>query len=73
MTHLAYNLATGEVLTTNRSNHLKRWVARHTKNDIDWAKAHGNEPLGYKWVFAHGGSFTECVAKLQARGVIGRG
>lgn len=67
MTHLAYNLATGEVLTTNHSNHLKRWVARHTANDRKWAKANGVELPRYRWVFAHGGSYTDCVAKLMAR------
>lgn len=67
MTHLAYNLATEEVLTTNHSNHLKRWVARHTANDRKWAKANGMELPRYRWVFAHGGSYTDCVAKLTAR------
>lgn len=67
MTHLAYNIGTGEVLTTNHGNHLKRWVARHTKNDIAWAKQ-WNEPFPpYRWVFAHGKDFDDCVAKLTAR------
>lgn len=67
MTHLAYNLATGEVLTTNHANHLKRWVARHTANDREWAKANGAELPRYKWVFAHGRDYVDCCAKLAAR------
>jgi hypothetical protein len=66
MTHLAYNAATGEVLTTNRANYLKRWVARHTANDLAWGKANG-VTIAHKWVFAHGGTYTECIAKLTAR------
>ena len=71
MTHLAYNLITGEVLTTNRANHLKRWVARHTANDRQWLHDNGYDPVPAKWVFAHGGSYTDCIAKLTARGVLG--
>lgn len=71
MTHLAYNLHTGEVLTTNRANHLKRWVARHTANDRKWLHDNGYDLVPAKWVFAHGGSYTDCVAKLTARGVLG--
>jgi hypothetical protein len=67
MTHLAYNLTTGEVLTTNHANHLKRWVARHTKSDRKWAKAHGVTLGASKWLFAHGATYTDCVAKLTAR------
>lgn len=71
MTHLAFNQTTGEVLTTNRANHLKRWVARHTASDKKWAKAHGVSLGASKWVFAHGGSYTDCVAKLAERKVWG--
>jgi hypothetical protein len=67
MTHLAYNLTTGEVLTTNHGNHLKRWVARHTANDRKWAKRYGVALPHYRWVFAHGGDYNECVAKLTIR------
>lgn len=67
MTHLAYNLATGEVLTTTNGNHLKRWVKRHTANDRKWAKANGETLPPYRWVFAHGGNYVECCAKLAAR------
>ena len=69
MTHLAYNLATGEVLTTNHANHLKRWVARHIANDRKYYAAIGETCPANRWVFAHGGSYTECVAKLTARQV----
>ena len=71
MTHLAYNLHTGEVLTTDRANHLKRWVARHTAHDRKWLHDNGYDPVPAKWVFAHGGSYTDCVAKLTARGIWG--
>lgn len=67
MTHLAYNIATGEVLTTNHSNHLKRWVKRHTESDRKWFNRQGEELPRYCWVFAHGKDYTECVAKLTIR------
>lgn len=67
MTHLAYNLTTGEVFTTNHGNHLKRWVARHNANDRKWAKRYGEVFPPYRWVFAHGGDYNECVAKLTIR------
>lgn len=69
MTHLAYNLSTGEVLTTNHANHLKRWVARHTANDRKWAAAHNEALPPYRWIFAHGKDYNDCVAKLTARRV----
>ena len=71
MTHLAYNLATGEVLTTTHANHLKRWVARHIANDRKWFARWGKPCPANRWVFAHGGSYTDCVAKLTARGILG--
>ena len=69
MTHLAYNLATGEVLTTNHANHLKRWVAHHIANDRKWAARWGEKFPRNRWVFAHGKDYTDCVAKLTARRV----
>lgn len=69
MTHMAYCLTTGEVLTTNHGNHLKRWVAQHTANDRKWAIANGETLPRYRWVFAHGKDYTDCVAKLTARRV----
>ena len=47
MTHAAFNLTTGEVLTTNHANTLKRSVKRNTA----WNVAHGYGKG--KWVFAH--------------------
>ena len=46
--HIATNLVTGEVMMTNRANHLKRWVARTER----WNIAHGYGKG--EWVFAHG-------------------
>lgn len=66
-THVAYCLITGEILTTNRSNYLKRWVARHSANDHEWFAAQGLPDEGHRWVFAHGKDFDDCVAKLTAR------
>jgi hypothetical protein len=72
MTHLAYNLTTGEVLTTTNGNYLKRWVKRHTENDRKWFAEQGKELPRYRWVFAHGGSYTDCIAKLTARATWGQ-
>lgn len=47
MKHVAYNIETGEVITTNRSNHLKRCVTQAQRWNI-----HHHYPLG-KWLFAH--------------------
>ena len=71
MTHMAYCLTTGEVLTTNHGNHLKRWVAQHTANDRKWAVANGEVLPPYRWAFAHGKDHTDCVAKLTARHIWG--
>lgn len=66
--HVAYNCVTGEVLTCSTANQLKRWVARHTKNDNEWAKANGCK-IGHKWVFAHGADWQVNLAiKLRAMG-----
>ena len=71
MKHLAYNIATGEVLTTNRANDLKRWVARHIADDREWFAKMGKPCPPNRWVFAHGASYNDCVAKLTARRVLG--
>lgn len=47
MKHVAYNIETGEVITTNHSNHLKRLVRKHNRWNIS-----NNYPVG-KWLFAH--------------------
>ena len=48
--HTAYNLATGEILTTDRANHLKRWLARHIADDRKWFEKYGgalsSQPMG---------------------------
>jgi hypothetical protein len=61
MTHAAMNLITGEVLTTNRANHLKRRVAQTSR----WDRAHGF--ASGRWVFAHGTEWREILgAKYHA-------
>ena len=60
--HVAYNLETGEVLTTNHSNHLKRWVARVNR----WNVAHGYS--AGRWVFVHSADWYHVLsAKLGLR------
>ena len=62
--HIAFNLRTGEVLMTSRSNHLKRGVARINAWDI--ANGYGKG----KWVFAHGQNAQDrIIAKAQRGGV----
>ena len=56
--HIAYNTLPGEVLMTNRANHLKRWVARTERWNI--ANGYGKG----KRVFAHG---TNCENKLATK------
>lgn len=70
-THVAYNLSTGEILSTNLANGLKRWVAHHIANDRKWFAAQGEACPPNRWVFAHGKNFDDCVAKLTARKVWG--
>lgn len=69
--HVAYNLATGEILTTNRVRHLNRWVKRHDANDRKYFAAIGQPCPPSRWVFAHGGSYDDCIAKLTTRGIWG--
>jgi hypothetical protein len=62
MVHAAFNLTTGEVLTSTRANTLKRRVKRNTAWDI----AHGYGKS--EWVFAHGSDWQSKFAnKLDAR------
>lgn len=65
-THGAYNLATGEILTTNKANALKRWVKKHTIRDNKWLREHGMPTLG-QWVFVHGANWGDCCAKLTVK------
>ena len=61
MTHAAMNLITGEVRTTNHSNHLKRCVKRSSAWDVRHGYGAG------KWVFAHGENWREILgAKYRA-------
>ena len=55
-THAAYNITTGEVLTSNHANHLNRNVASNER----WNRAHGYE--AGRWVFAHGADWAEKLA-----------
>ena len=58
-THAAANRITGEVLTSNHGNHLKRrvaqverWNLRHGYGAGEWVFAHGKDwqaQLGKKW------------------------
>ena len=69
--HTAYNLTTGEIITVNRANDLKRWVALRTANDRKWAQRFEKELQPHRWVFAHGNDLDDCIAKLTARGIWG--
>lgn len=69
--HIAYNLATGEIFTTDRANHLKRWLACHIANDRKWFEAQGQVCPPNRWVFAHGKDTADCIAKLTARKIWG--
>lgn len=60
--HIAYNIVTGEVITTTRGNHLKRLVARNQAWDI----AHGYGKG--KWMFAHGSDCEEKMSRRLAEG-----
>ena len=60
MVHAALNLVTGEVLTSTRSNTLKRRI----KHNTAWDVAHG---YGYsEWVFAHGDDWQNILAEKAA-------
>lgn len=54
--HAAYNIATGEVLTSNHMRHLNRRVKRIER----WNRAHGYG--AGRWVFAHGAGWAEKLA-----------
>ena len=61
-THAAFNLITGEVLTTNHGRHLKRRVAQVER----WNLQHGYG--AGKWVFAHGNDWREKTRrKIQVK------
>jgi hypothetical protein len=58
-THIAYNLATGEVLMSTRSNSLRRRIARNKA----WDRANGYYAKS-EWVFAHG---EDCESKARVK------
>lgn len=60
-THAAYNITTGEVLTSNHANCLKRWVAHNVNRTI----REGGE-VGV-WVFAHGKGWKRSLAAKRDR------
>jgi hypothetical protein len=65
MTHVAYNTTTKEIITSNcGGNTFKRMIAHRTATEKSFGRAISN----YRWVFAHGGSFEDCMAKLVNRG-----
>ena len=47
MKHVAYNIETGEIITTTTSNSLKRFVKQHNRWNIEQGY-----PIG-TWLFAH--------------------
>lgn len=47
--HLAYNLATGEIIVCNTTNHLKRMVKAATNSNRPFMKGERQ-----KWKFFHG-------------------
>lgn len=53
MKHAAVNVITGDVITTNNGNYLKRLVKRHN----NWNRNHGYE-VG-KWNFYHGENWRD--------------
>lgn len=58
--HVAYNLDTGEVITTTCANHLKRCVARAQRWAVAWGYSAG------RWVFAHGKDAVKRVCEKAA-------
>lgn len=47
MKHVAYNIETGEVITTTTSNGLKRFVKQHNQWNVEHHCTTGT------WLFAH--------------------
>lgn len=71
-THLAYNLTTGEVITSNcGSNSFKRLIACQTATNIKTDIMLREPRFKHRWLFAHGKDFDDCVAKLKVRRVWG--
>lgn len=64
--HAAFNLVTGEVLTTNHANHLKRWVKRHNRWNLQAGQSVGC------WVFAHGANYREKLVNKVVQATVTR-
>lgn len=60
--HAAYNLATGEIITCERANYLKKCVAYRQKTDREYFGVNG------RWVWAHGANAVEKVCAKANRG-----
>ena len=60
-THAAYNITTGEVLTSQHANYLKRWVAYNVSRNIREGGEAG------VWVFAHGKNWKRSLAAKHDR------
>ena len=60
-THAAYNITTGEVLTSKHANHLKRLVAYRTWANLEFGEGYS------KWVFAHGKNWKRSLAAKRDR------
>jgi hypothetical protein len=56
MVHAAANLITGEILTSNHANHLKRRVSKIAHWDYINGYSNGGE-----WVFAHGENWVKIL------------
>lgn len=70
-THLAYNLDTREVITSNcGGNSFKRLISHRTASEFKTDLMIGKTP-NYRWLFAHGDDLCDCMTKLRARGVWG--
>jgi len=60
--HVAYNIDTDEIITSNHSNHLKRLVKQNNK----WNREH-ELPTG-RWLFAHNKQGVERIRRqIDAR------
>lgn len=57
MKHIAYNIVTGEVICTNRVNHLKKLVRKHNRWNINDGYTTG------KWAFVHGPNKYETIRR----------
>lgn len=51
--HIAYNLATGEIITCDTASYLKKVVRSQTKINKEWG-CDSN-----KWVFSHNGKVSQ--------------